>query len=125
MSNDGNNDFEILPIDQGFDFVNFPNLSVDKQIASIPLPFMEDLKFGEFTSARSHSTCLVKKHPKNHGGAWACDMIEGASACLSGLEDFYKSKGIEGWSCTKCDWDMCIKCMQADKFIEMITNRED
>mmetsp|Transcript_34826 Transcript_34826/g.45847 ORF Transcript_34826/g.45847 Transcript_34826/m.45847 type:complete len:103 (+) Transcript_34826:34-342(+) len=76
-------------VDQGFDFLNFPNLSVDEQIASIPPQFLQDIEFEARTYARSHPTCTVVKHAENHGGSWACDKVEGASNCLSGITGFY------------------------------------
>ena len=76
-------------IDQGFDFVNFPNLTTEEQIASIPLAFLENIEFDEVDHARSHPTCSVKKHHPNHNGSWACDKVAGASTCLSGITDFY------------------------------------
>lgn len=113
-------------IDSNFDFVNFPNLSVDEQIASIPPQFLQDIEFENETVARSHPKgCLVRKHPENHHGSWACDKVSGATHCQSGITGFYQSKGIEGWRCASCDWDLCIKCMKVDKFIQMVTNRED
>ena len=86
---------------------------------------MEGIEFEDVDRARSHPSCQVVKHLPNHSGSWNCDKVKGASKCLSGLTGFYQSKGIEGWRCAKCDWDLCIKCMQADRFIEMISNRED
>ena len=86
---------------------------------------MQDLQFEEMCIARSHPNCTVRKRPSNHSGSWACDKIKGASFCLSGITGFGMAKGIECWRCNNCDWDLCIKCMKADKFIEMITNRED
>ena len=76
-------------IDQGFDFVNFPNLTTDEQIASIPPAFLENIEFEEIDYCKSHPNCSVKKHHANHNGTWACDKIDGASTCLSGITDFY------------------------------------
>ena len=98
---------------------------MDEQLASIPPQFLVDIEFENRTVARSHSTCTVVKHPDNHHGSWACDKVAGASYCLSGITDFYQSKGIAGWRCAGCDWDLCIKCMKADKFIAMVATRED
>ena len=112
-------------VDANFDFLKFPELTVDEQIASIPPQFLEDIEFESRCYTKSHPTCMVTKHPDNHHGSWACDMVEGASTCLSGITDFYQSKGIAGWRCANCDWDLCIKCMKADKFIAMVAVRED
>ena len=68
---------------------------------------------------------MLVKHPDNHSGTWDCDRVEGVNYCLSGLTGFYQSKGIAGWRCSKCDFDICIKCAQADRFIEMLLSRED
>ena len=111
-------------VDHGFDFVNYPYLSSDEQIRTIPQIFMQDIELPYEVKTRSHP-CTVYKRPSNHGGGWRCDKIKHASKCLSGITGFHQAKGIECWRCDHCDWDLCIKCMKADKFIEMIANRED
>ena len=62
-SSDASDDFEndsTEAVDIGFDFVNFPNLSVDEQIASIPPEFLVGIEFEQVVSqARSHPTCKV------------------------------------------------------------------
>ena len=68
--------------------------------------------------------CKMTKRPDNHKGGWTCDLITGATKCLSGITN-YNTIGYEGWYCAKCDFDLCKKCMQADRFIEMVTGRED
>ena len=112
-------------IDEGFDYVNFPNLTPDEQLRSIPKEFYKDIVLDINTVTRSHKSCILRKHPDNHHGSWACDKVKGASFCLKGLESFYQSKGHQGWRCSQCDFDLCISCMQADKFIEMLLSRED
>ena len=85
---------EDAPIDENFDYENFPQLPVNQQIESIPPQFLSNIELGPIEMARSHPTCKVKKRPDNHGGGWACDKIKGASYCLSGITGFYQSKGI-------------------------------
>ena len=97
-------------VDLGFDFVNFPSLDVNEQIRTIPVLFMKDIEFEEFTKARSHD-CMVQKRASNHSGSWRCDKIKGAATCLSGITGFGQAKGIDCWRCGSCDWDLCIKCM--------------
>ena len=86
---------------------------------------MQHLEIDRCVVTRSHPNCVLTKRPDNHSGNWRCDRVKGTSKCLSGIHSFYMAKGIPCWRCNKHDCDMCIKCMQADKFIEMMTNRED
>ena len=86
---------------------------------------MKEMKLKKITKTRSHHKCILTKRPDNHNGSWCCDKIKGASKCLSGITAFYQAKGIECWRCNKCDFDLCIKCMQADRFIELMSYRED
>ena len=111
-------------IDEGFDFNKFPSLKPEQQIQQIPKKFLEQITIADTVKTRSHG-CQIKKHPTNHCGTWACDKVKGAKTCLSGIKGFYQSKGIDGWRCVGCDFDMCIKCMQADHFISLHESRED
>ena len=111
-------------IDEGFDYVNFPQLTPDEQMRTIPKYFLQQLEIEKTVITRSHPNCKVHKRPDNHHGGWTCDLVAGSTKCLSGIKD-YNTIGYECWRCNKCDFDLCIKCIQADRFIEMTTNRED
>ena len=91
----------------------------------MPKEFYEHIQLEKQIRTRSHKSCILTKHNDNHAGSWACDKVKGVSECLSGITGFYQSKGIQGWRCSNCDFDLCIKCTQADKFIEMLLSRED
>ena len=69
----------------------------------------------------------LKRHPQGHHNGWRCDHIKGLKRCLSGMNDFYQaqSAGIYGWRCQMCDFDLCMRCMKAEKYIEQILERED
>ena len=82
------------------------------------------MEFETFLVTRSHKKCKMRRHKENHSGFWRCDRVKGSSICLSGIYN-YSSKGIDGWECRQCDFDLCMKCAKADKFIEMHENRED
>ena len=56
----------------------------------------------------------------DHSGVNSCDKATGASKCLSGITGLNQSKGIPMWRCSEIDFDMCIKCAQADKGIEAL-----
>jgi len=64
----------------------------------------------------SHN-CVLNVRPSDHNGANSCSMIKGARKCLSGCEDFYKSKGVAMYECRACDFDLCVRCMKADLYI--------
>ena len=84
------------------------------------------MKFEKVAKTRSHPKCWLTKRPDNHSGNWRCDKVKGVSSCLSGIHSFYSNAvGVECWRCNKCDFDLCIKCMQADRFIELMSYRED
>ena len=73
---------------------------------------------------------MLKKHGEVHHDGWRCDFIKGTNRCLSGMTDFYQARIntpiITGYRCTKCDFDMCWRCLQADLFIDQqLKNRED
>ena len=111
-------------IDEGFDYINFPDLTPNEQLDSIPKLMLQDIELEKVVVTRSHPGCEMKKRPNNHNGGWICDLLEGTSRCLSGIKS-YNTKGYECWRCDNCDFDLCKQCMQADRFIEMMTNRED
>ena len=111
-------------IDEGFDYLNFPDLDPNEQLDSIPKQMLQHIELEKVCFTRSHPGCEMKKRPSNHGGNWICDLLEGTSKCLSGIKS-YNTQGYECWRCDDCDFDLCILCMQADRFIEMMTNRED
>jgi hypothetical protein len=67
----------------------------------------------------------LSKHPPDINNGWNCDKLAGATKCLTGLTAFYQSKGIPGYRCQNCNYDLCEKCMRADIFISIHGNRED
>ena len=113
-------------IDKDFNWEDFPYLSPEEQIKKIPPKLLDAIELGQKVKCRSHNTCSLVKHHPNHAGTWNCDRVKGAKTCLSGLNGFYQSKGLEGWCCRPCDFDMCKKCLQADIFISLVgEKRED
>ena len=85
---------DVPAIDEGFDYVNFPSLTPDEQLNSIPKEFYQHIQFENKIRTRSHHSCTLTKHHDNHSGTWACDKVKGVSDCLSGITGFYQSKGI-------------------------------
>ena len=52
---------------------------------------------------------------------WMCNGIEiYEGGCYSGITDFHQTTGIMGWRCPfdECDFDICIECIQYDKYIQ-------
>ena len=46
---------------------------------------------------------------KNTG--WACDGTQGSDGCLSKIDGYHQTKGLLGYYCKNCDFDLCEKCM--------------
>ena len=42
---------------------------------------------------------------------WLCDGKKQKGGCLSGITDFYQTKGFERFRCESCDFDLCRNCM--------------
>ena len=85
--------------------------------------------FDEKIKVSSHNHVL-KRHSDIHHDGWRCDLIKGCNRCLSGMTDFYQvnlnKPRIVGYRCTKCDFDMCSRCLFADVYIDQqLKNRED
>ena len=59
-----------------------------------------------------------KQHEVNHhkpgevSNSWDCDARKYFGKCFSGLTGFGQSKGLEGWSCRPCNFDICINCLK-------------
>ena len=100
-------------------------MSAEDQLKAIPKEFYEKIVLTDQIITRSKPGVTLTKHHRDHGGSWNCDRIRGVGRCLSGLTGFHQSRGIEGWNNRSHDFDMCIKCAQADRFIEMVLNKED
>ena len=88
---------------------------------------MEKIEFPDQIITRSKPGVTLKKKPDDHGGSADCDFGRFIldRKCLSGLTDFYQSEGIDLWHNGYHDYDICLKCAQADRFIEMVLNEEE
>ncbi len=53
----------------------------------------------------------VKPHKPGEVNGWDCDARGRFGVCFSGLTGFFQSDGLEGWSCRKCNFDVCRKCL--------------
>lgn len=67
----------------------------------------------------------IKPHQKGEVNGWDCDARPHFGLCFSGLTGFYQSQGLQGWSCRKCNFDVCKKCLQVQLVIQRIQERED
>lgn len=63
--------------------------------------------------------------PVENNGNWDCDARKVFGKCLRGLTGFGQTKGVKGFSCRPCNFDVCDKCMQAVMLIDRILERED
>ena len=77
----------IPPIDTGFDYEKFPDLSVDQQLMSIPLKFLQAIELKETEKFAAHDHQLTKLK-EGSSIQWYCDRVKGASKCLSGIYSF-------------------------------------
>lgn len=111
------------PIDEGFDWVGFPDLPLKEQVKCIPDEMLDPIELNDTEKAFCH-TCVLKKHTNSNSG-WACDTVLGTKVCRRGITGFYQSNGIDGWRCASCDFDLCDKCMKLDKLLNALRSRED
>ena len=63
---------------------------------------------------------LTKSITNNLGGNANCNMSHDFGFCLSGLTGHNQSSGLPMWENRSHNCDICIKCAQANRFIEMI-----
>jgi len=99
---------------QEIDCITFESLTVEQQLKLLPQNQRFELKNDE--RVRSHPSCTVSKLPETYLGKHICSKIKDHNVCLGG--DALK----ESWFCEKCTWMMCVKCMEAEKFYEMMTD---
>jgi len=63
--------------------------------------------------------CTEHKHLLKYLGVdesgWACDGRKLEDKCASGITDYNQTKNIPRFNCAKCDFDLCLKCM--DKYL--------
>ena len=63
--------------------------------------------------------CKEHKHLLRYlgviGSRWVCDGSKLEKKCFSGITDFNQTKIIPRFNCKKCDFDLCLKCM--DKYL--------
>ena len=100
-------------------------MNIKDQLKAIPEKLWGKVELpDEITSILKPGVNLTKK-PDNHRGSCNCDGRHPFGHCLSGLTAFHQSKGIKMWENRSNDYDICIKCAQASRFIEMILNKEE
>ncbi len=92
------------------------------------IPSADSLEDGDspvYLSWHKDGKHAIKKQKPGEVNGWDCDARAHFGKCFSGLTGFYQSKGVEGYSCRPCNFDICKKCLQVELFIQMIQNRED
>ena len=67
----------------------------------------------------------VNLHKPAEVNNWDCDARKYFGKCFSGLTGFGQSKGLEGWSCRPCNFDICVNCLKVQLFIQKVKERED
>ena len=58
----------------------------------------------------------VHSHPLiflgiSESDTWLCDGKELKDKCMSGINDFYQTRGVERFRCDMCNFDLCKNCM--------------
>ena len=53
--------------------------------------------------------------PSTDDNEWMCNgKVLFKTGCYGGIDDFYQTRGIQGWSCPvggDCDFDICKACI--------------
>ena len=93
----------------------------------MPKELYEKIELPDQIVTRSKPGVTLNKKDDNHDGSCACDFGKYIlnRGCLCGLSDYDQAEGIEMWESRDHNYDICIKCAQADRFIEMILNEEE
>ena len=47
----------------------------------------------------------------NYSNGWVCRGKDLEEKCLSGITNFHQTDGFERFRCDKCNFDLCINCM--------------
>jgi len=105
--------------DQGFDWEEFVKLPKSEQVNTIPEALFSSFEPLEEVNCSEHEHTLKKLPPRNSG--WRCNRLNGVDFCKGGLTEFYKSDGVNSWSCKDCDFDFCKQCLQIDLFFSATT----
>ena len=85
----------------------------------------ENITKGVAIEIEAHPHPLSEQEGQWKNSGWMCDGKKEFGVCFSGLTGFNQSKGLEGWRCNGCDYDICINCMRVFQFIQRIKERED
>ena len=102
----------------------FHDMSPEEQVKLLPVELWKDIEIGDKIKVFWHPHELTK-HPQNWNSGWACDGTKRFVKCQSGITGFYQTKGLDGWRCQPCDFDLCKKCVQVSFALEDMLNRED
>merc|ERR1711972_1115644 len=51
---------------------------------------------------------LVRREPTDDG--WACDGRSDPRGCVSGIEGYFQTFGMQRFECRICDYDLCEGC---------------
>ena len=97
---------------KAFNFDSFKRLDKTTQVTQLPETFWEPIELGQIETVSSHQHELVK-HPDGHHTNWNCDRINGSHACRNN-----NRKGVQGWRCNDCDFDLCIMCMKINRYFD-------
>ena len=70
----------------------------------------EFYEIGKFYKVSVHPCSLIFLGVSEDDN-WLCDGKDLKEKCLSGITDFYQTKGIERFRCDYCNYDLCKNCM--------------
>ena len=91
---------------------------------SIPRDILDRIILPNEMVTRSKPGLKLTKMPDDHEGNVRCSARRVFEKCRSGCDEFKNSKGVKIWENREENYDICIRCAQADRAIEMILNKE-
>lgn len=90
----------------------------------LSIKFIEDNKLGPGKDGKEKYQLYYKYKASIHhhlltflgcekDNGWGCDGESFPGGCKSGFVGFHQTSGIKRFRCNDCDFDLCLKCMNA------------
>lgn len=90
----------------------------------LSIKFIEDNKLGPEKNGKEKYQLFYKYKASVHqhfltflgterDNGWSCDGRNSFGGCKSGFVGFGQTKGVKRFRCNQCDFDLCLKCMNA------------
>ena len=96
--------------------IGIPRFKCDKCDYNLCENCMNYYKMKKFYEINKTYKVSVHSHPLlflgvSESDTWLCDGKELKDKCMSGINDFYQTRGVERFRCDLCDFDLCKNCM--------------